>query len=64
MKQLLQISQQEAKYLRNKGRGRDIHVSSKNHKSGSKHYFLTADPRSVRILEEYRRTRVVESFGG
>lgn len=60
---MLVISQSEAQYLRSKGRGNDVHLANKTHKSRSKKYFLTENKRSVDLLNKYRRERLVWSSG-
>lgn len=60
---LILISKKEAEFLRKNGRSDDVHVSSKNHKSGSKRYYLTTAPKSMKLLENYRQT-VISTNGG
>lgn len=52
---MINISQKEAEYLRSKGRGFDVHVISKTHKSHAKRYYMTTRPRTVEILNAYRK---------
>jgi hypothetical protein len=54
---LITITSKEAEYLRSKGRGFDVHVTSKTHKSRGKKYWLTTRYRSVQLLNDYRKSR-------
>lgn len=61
---MINITQAEAKMLRDAGRGADVHMSSRQHKSKSKTYFLTTSPKSMRILNEYRKLHTAEVYDG
>lgn len=61
---MIKISADEAKFLRSKNRSQDIHMSSATHKSRAKVYYLTTSPKSMRLLEEYRNSKVVTTFTG
>lgn len=60
VKNLIKISKNEARYLREKGWGRFISISSSTHKGNSKRYWLTQYPRVVDVLEEYRQGNIIE----
>ena len=51
---LLKISKAEAFYLRDHGRWNDVHMSSATHKAKRKRYWMTASPKSVKLLNLYR----------
>ncbi len=40
--------------LRLMGRGDDVHMSSKEHKSRGKRYYATESPKTLKLLDEYR----------
>ncbi len=54
---MVKITQKEAKYLREKNKGYNIHVISKTHKSRGKTYYLTEEPTTLQILNDYRTER-------
>ena len=53
---MILITKNEAKYLREHGRGADINISSKTHKSRAKKYYLEEKEKSLKLLEEYRKS--------
>lgn len=57
---MIKISQNEAKFLRENGRGFDVHVSSKTHKSRAKRYYLTESKGSLKMLAQYRKQTAVK----
>ena len=61
VKNLIDISANEAKILRKKGRGCDVHMSSRSKGSRGKRYFLTESFKSMKILNEYRNSRIISS---
>lgn len=61
---MIDISAREAKMLRDRGRSDDVHLSSRSHNSSHKSYFLTTSPKSMRILNEYRKSHVLETHNG
>ena len=63
-KNLIKISQDEAKYLRENGRESDIHMASQCHKGRAKTYYLTTSYKSMKLLEKYRTSRITKTFGG
>ena len=58
---MINISQAEAKYLRNNGRAHDIHMSSQNKKGRGKKYYLTESYKSLKLLNDYRNKRIIET---
>ena len=54
---MVKITQKEAKYLREQNKGYNIHVISKTHKSRGKTYYLTEEPATLQILNDYRTKR-------
>lgn len=61
---MIDITAAEAKMLRDRGCGHDVHLSSRSHKSSHKSYFLTTSPKSMRILNEYRKSHILETYNG
>lgn len=59
---MIDITRQEAEYLRNNGVSNDVHMSSRSHKSRSKTYFLTTSPKAMKLLKKYRSGHI--TFGG
>ena len=57
---MISISAEEAKMLREHGRGEDVHMSSRNKKSRGKRYFLTTSYKSMKLLNDYRSKRTIE----
>jgi len=57
---MIDISRVEADYLRAAGVGNDVHMSSRNHKSRSKTYFLTTSPKAMKLLRKYREQHISE----
>lgn len=51
---MILITKREAEYLRNNKMGRYIHISSATHKSKSKKYYLTENPRALDKLSKFR----------
>lgn len=51
-------------YLVKNGRGYDVHLASATHKSGYKTRFVTESPKTMKLLEEYRRNQVISSYDG
>lgn len=56
---MIQISKQEAFYLREKGRDKDIIVSSKTHHGKAKRYYLTESKASLKLLNKYRENGIL-----
>ena len=46
--------------FRSAGRGEDVHMSSRSKKSRGKRYFLTESYKSMKLLNDYRNTRISE----
>lgn len=63
MKYLIDITADEANMLRKKGRGLDVHMSSRSKKSRGKRYFLTESFKSLKILSDYRENIITFSRG-
>lgn len=61
---MIDITSAEANYLRENGRGNDVHMSSRNKSSHGKKYFATTDYKTLRLLNEYRNTRIIETHDG
>lgn len=59
---LIQITQNEANYLRSKKFGYLIHISSITHKGRAKRYYLTEDPKVLRVLKEYKENEVTYTY--
>lgn len=55
---MIKITQTEAEMLRSKGRGMDVHLHNKTHKSRTKTYYLTESQKSMSILNEYRESAI------
>lgn len=51
-------------YLVSKGRLNDIHLASATHKSGYKTRFVTESPKTLKLLEEYRKNQIVMTYDG
>lgn len=49
---MVRITRNEAFMLREKGRGRDVHISSRTHK---KKYYATESEKTLKILDRYRK---------
>ena len=63
MKYLIDITAYEGNMLRKKGRGLDVHMSSRSKKSRGKRYFLTESFKSLKILSDYRENIITFSRG-
>lgn len=61
---MIDITRKEADMLRKAGRMNDVHMSSQSHKSRQKTYFLTTSPKSMKILNEYRKLHTLEVHDG
>lgn len=61
---VLKISKQEAEYLRDNGRGYDIHISSKSHKSRGKRYYATSSPKTMKLLDKFKQQEILETHDG
>ena len=61
---LLKISKAEAFYLRDHGRWNDVHMSSQTHKKRGKRYWLTTAPKSMKLLEQFRKQEILEVHDG
>lgn len=60
---MILITKKEAYYLRDKGRGKDIIVSSKTHNGKAKRYYLTESKTSLKLLDTFRKDNLIaESF--
>lgn len=60
---MILITKKEAYYLRDKGRGKDIIVSSKTHNGKAKRYYLTESKVSLKLLDTFRKDNLIaESF--
>ena len=60
---MILITKKEAYYLRDKGRGKDIIVSSKTHNGKAKRYYLTESKASLKLLDAFRKDNLIaESF--
>ncbi len=61
---MIDISRAEADYLRKSGRGNDVHMANQRHKSHAKKYFVTTSPKTMRLLEDYRKQHTLEVYDG
>lgn len=61
---MIKISSKEAEFIRSKRLGYLVHISSPTHKSRAKRYYLTEDPRALRLLNTFRKESVSYSVGG
>ena len=61
---MITITKAEAAYLRDNGRSIDVHMSSRSKNSNGKRYFLTTSYKSMKLLNEYRNSRLIESHDG
>lgn len=59
---MVKISQAEAQYLRANGRSEDIHMSSHDKKGHAKKYYATESRKSMKLLNDFRESRVIETF--
>ena len=59
---MVEITQDEAKMLRDNGRYEDVHMSSRTKKSRGKRYFMTESFKSKNILNEYRNLKITETY--
>ena len=59
---MILITKKEAYYLRDKGKGKDIIVSSKTHNGKAKRYYLTESKVSLDILSSYRKNNLVSTI--
>ena len=64
VKYLIKIEADEAAYLRENGQAFDVHMTSATHKSKAKKYYLTTSPRSMKLLDKYRKSKNYISYGG
>jgi hypothetical protein len=55
---LVKITADEARYLREHKRANSVKMTSKTHKSRGKSYYAVADPKVMRMLEDYRKGKV------
>lgn len=58
---MILITKKEAYYLRDKGRGKDIVVSSKTHHGKAKRYYLTESKKSLDLVQKYRENNLLET---
>lgn len=58
---MIEITQDEAKMLRENGRSEDVHMSSRTKKSRGKRYFMTESFKSKNILNDYRNIKITET---
>jgi len=63
-KRLIDITKKEMEYLVKNGRGYDVHLASATHKSGYKTRFVTESPKTMKLLEEYRKNQIISSYDG
>jgi len=56
---VIQITQNEANYLRSKKFGYLIHISSITHKGRAKRYYLTEDHRGLKALNDFRQKQLI-----
>ena len=56
---MILITKKEAYYLREKGRGKDIVVSSKTHNGKAKRYYLTESKTSLKLLNAFREDNLI-----
>lgn len=61
---MIDITKDEMEYLVSKGRLNDIHLASATHKSGYKTRFVTESPKTLKLLEEYRKNQIVMTYDG
>ena len=61
--ELISITQDEANLLRENGRGEDVHIASKTHKSRGKSYYATENPKTLELIENYRKDHILYSYG-
>jgi hypothetical protein len=61
---LIKISKDEATYLREHGRGKDIHLSSATHKARAVRYYLTQSFKSMKLLNSYRASKIISTYDG
>lgn len=59
---MIQITKDEAAYLRTKKMDYFIHISSATHSSRAKRYYLTEDKRVMRLLQNYRNDAAVFTY--
>lgn len=53
---MIPISKDEAFLLREHGRGKDVHMSSKDHKAKGKRYWATESFKSMNLIKAYRES--------
>ena len=53
---MIDITKHEAKYLASMGRRVDIHSASRTHGSKKISYFITTSPKTMKLLDEYRKS--------
>ena len=51
---MIEITQDEAIMLRENNRGKDVHMTSRNHRSKAKKYYATTSEKSMKLLDSYR----------
>ena len=56
---MIKINKNEVMYLRSKGRDKDITVVNVTHHARAKRWYLTESPKSMELLEEYRKNIVL-----
>lgn len=61
---MIKISKEEAFYLRDHGRWYDVHMSSSTHKARGKRYFATANPKTMKLLDQFRKKELIEVHDG
>lgn len=61
---MIRITKNEAEYLRANGKGYDVHMSSATHKSRAKRFYATTSPKTMKLLEKYRKQEVIEEHNG
>lgn len=60
---MIAITKDEAFYIRSKGRASDVHMSSRDKKARGKRYYLTESFKSMKLLDEYRKSYLLETHG-
>lgn len=61
---MIQISKNEAEYLRKQNMDYLIHISSATHKGKAKRYYMTEDKKAMRMLQNYQKNKVIFTYYG
>ena len=59
---MINVTRNEAQYLRSRGRGEDIHISSITKNSRGKRYYVTQSHAAMKLLWKYRESMISDTY--